>query len=192
MSVEISQSVPDSTCNPQSAARTPLLRWFLVLTKPCAENTAKVNLERQGYRVYHPRLQRAEVYRGRWMDRVVSLFPRYLFIQLDAVHQSLAPVRSTVGVAKIVCFGSETAVVDDTIVDGLMQLADPESGLHRLRQRLLAPGAVVRVISGAFAGLDGIFEREVGEDRVMVLFQLLGREAHVSIPVGAIAAGYAA
>src|SRR4030095_2041604 len=103
------------------SAQTAMFRWFLVLTRPASEQLAKTNLERQGYRVYYPRLLRPSLQRGRWVERVVSLFPRYLFLQLDAARQSLAPVRSTLGVANLVRFGSEARVVPDAIVDDLMR-----------------------------------------------------------------------
>ena len=161
----------------------PLLRWFLILTKPSGEKTAKINLERQGYRVYYPRLERSTLYRGRWIDRVVALFPRYLFVQLDPASQSLAPVRSTLGVASIVRFGSEAAVVPGAIVDGLLHSADPATGLHRLtRGRALERGSVVHVIAGVFEGLQGIFERDAGNERVVILLKLLGKEAPVRVP----------
>lgn len=179
-------------CRPPIASEAPLLQWFLVLTKPAAENLAKLNLERQGFRVYYPRLLRPSLCRGRWKDRIVSLFPRYLFVQLDVSCQSLAPVRSTVGVASIVCFGSRTAVVPDAIIEALMCRADPQSGLHELQHPVFEAGAAVRVIAGAFAGLEGIFEREEGHGRVIILFQLLGREARVNLSAGIVAPGRAA
>jgi transcriptional antiterminator RfaH len=169
----------------------PISRWYLILTKPSGEETAKVNLERQGYRTYFPRLQQRKLYRGRWVERISALFPRYLFLQLDTGRQSLAPVRSTLGVAATVRFGSEYAIVPATVVDGLIQRADPESGLHELKRPLFEPGAAVRIMSGAFAGLEGIFEREIGEDRVVVLFKLLGREASVRLPAGFVVPAYA-
>lgn len=169
-----------------------MLRWYLILTKPSGEDTARMNLERQGYRVYFPRLQRRRLYRGRWTERISALFPRYLFLQLNTGQQSLGPVRSTLGVADAVRFGSEYAVVPNYVVAGLIQRADPESGLHKLKHPLLAPGAAVRVIAGAFAGLEGIFEREIAADRVVVLFNLMGRDAPVRLPAGCIVPGCAA
>ena len=114
------RQMQSATCYPHAVAAPAALQWFLVLTKPCGENVAKLNLERQGYRVYYPRLLRPSLCRGRWKERIVSLFPRYLFIQIDAGCQSLAPVRSTVGVANIVRFGARTAVVSDAIIAALM------------------------------------------------------------------------
>lgn len=180
MSQEISARAHDSAAG---CSHGVSLRWFLVFTKPSSEQTAQTNLERQGYRVYYPRLLRPSLHRGRWVDRIVSLFPRYLFIQLDTARQSLAPVRSTLGVANIVRFGSESTVVPNAILDDLILRADPESGLHRLSvSRPFEPGSRVRVVTGAFEGLDGVFEREGGSERVVVLLDLLGQYTPVRIP----------
>lgn len=160
-----------------------MLRWLLILTKPAAERSAVCNLERQGYRVYYPQLLRPVRHRGRWIDRVVGLFPRYLFLQLDSLGQSLAPVRSTCGVADVVRFGEECAVVPDAIVHDLVRSADPVSGLHRLcRPPVVERGAPVSIVAGVLEGLAGVFERAAGEERVVVLLKLLGRETPVRVP----------
>lgn len=169
----------EAGCERQSPSR-----WFLVLTKTSREELARINLDRQGYAVYYPRLLRRTLYRGRWTERIVPLFPRYLFVQLDTSCQALAPVRSTLGVVDIVRFGSEPALVPDSIVAELRGRADTATGLHRLDGHALEHGAAVSVISGVFAGLDGIFEREVGEQRVVVLLRLLGQETAVRVPSG--------
>lgn len=160
-------------------------RWFLIFTKPAGEQTAKTHLERQGYRVYYPRVLCPVLRRGRWSERIVALFPRYLFVQLDTLRQSLGPVRSTVGVTSVVRFGHEAAPVPDTLVDDLIGRTDPDSGFHRLaNSRRLEPGARVNVIAGAFEGLDGVFERAAGGDRVVVLLNLLGRTTPVRVHSG--------
>jgi transcriptional antiterminator RfaH len=160
-----------------------MLHWYLVFTKASGESTADENLRRLGYRVYFPRLIQPTLQRGCRIERIAPLFPRYLFLQLDVGYQSLAPARSTLGVASIVRFGSEYAVIPDRVVNGLIQRSDPESGLHRLsHQPLFQPGAAVHIIAGAFDGLEGIFEREAGKERVLVLLNLLGRHVSVRVP----------
>lgn len=171
-----------------STSAGALTRWFLVFSKPTGEQTAKTHLERQGYRVYYPRLVSSQLRRGRWVDCVAALFPRYVFVQLDLARQSLAPVRSTLGVANVVRFGSEATVVPDRLVEGLMGKADPQSGLHRLAAGTgFERGARVRVVAGAFSGLDGIFERAAGCERVVVLLTLLSGSTPVCIPAGCVA-----
>src|SRR5277367_5930729 len=98
-----------------------MVRWYLIHTKPAQEVLAEVNLRRQGYQVYYPRLLRPSRIRGRWVDRVASLFPRYLFLNLNVGHQTLGPVRSTLGVSNIVRFGCNYAVVPDLIIENLRE-----------------------------------------------------------------------
>jgi hypothetical protein len=40
----------------------------------------------------------------------------------------------------------------------------------------------VRISQGAFDGLEGLFERAAGADRVVVLLRLLGQNAPVCVP----------
>jgi transcriptional antiterminator RfaH len=151
-----------------------MLRWYLIHTKPAGETLARCNLQRQGYEVYYPRALQVVRSRGRWQDRVVALFPRYLFLGLREGYQALAPVRSTLGVANVVRFGSEYTVVPELVISQLQSRADPVSGLHRIGDDLrLTRGTAVRIAHGPFEGLEGVFEREAGSERVIVLLKLL-------------------
>jgi transcriptional antiterminator RfaH len=156
--------------------------WYLIRTKAGREEAAEFNLLRQGYQVYYPRLLQPTRHRGNWIDQVASLFPRYLFLLL-APNQHLGPVRSTVGIANIVRFGYAYAVVPTRIVEALRTQADPETGLHRLQKKSqLEPGSSVRIVAGVFEGLEGVFQRESGDERVVLLLGLLGHNAQVEVP----------
>jgi transcriptional antiterminator RfaH len=158
-------------------------RWYLIHTKASAETLAQVNLERQSYEVYLPRLLQPTLSRGRRRERVVPLFPRYLFLCLQQGVQSLAPVRSSVGVSGVVRFGGHYAEVADGVIQDLRSRADPTTGLHQLRRPApLKPGTVVHLAAGPFDGLDGIFQRADGAARVVVLLKLLGQDTPVCVP----------
>ena len=157
-------------------------RWYLIHSKPSGETKAKLNLERQGYETYFPRLLRTIKLAGRWTERIGALFPRYLFLRLDEDRQSLGPVRSTVGVAAVVGFGSRYSIVPDWVV-GDLRLRESKEGLHHLgRGPRYARGCAVNVVGGPFEGLEGIFEREAGGDRVVILLNLLGQNTSVRVP----------
>ena len=157
--------------------------WYLVHTKPSAEGTARSNLERQGYEVYYPQLARTVRRVGSWHDAVVPLFPRYLFVGVIQGCQSLSPIRSTLGVANVVRFGLDYAVVPPGVIGELKAHADPVTGLHRLKTRSLTRGAQIKIADGVFRGLEGLFERHLGLDRVVVLLKLLGQSTSVDVPV---------
>jgi len=158
-------------------------RWYLIHSKPGAEREAQLHLQRQQYQTYLPRLAQRVRCQGRFLVRVGALFPRYLFLQLDEGRQCLTPVRSTSGVASVVRFGAQFATVPDGIIDRLRAREDPHTGLHSLcLPERLERGARVRVDGGAFSGLEGVFERAEGTDRVVVLLTLLGQERQVHLP----------
>lgn len=144
------------------------------------------NLERQGYGVYFPRVRHKTLRRGGWSETIAALFPRYLFVRLNTAMQSLAPIRSTLGVAHLVRFGTEYVPVPHAVVDGLMRREDAD-GLHRIGEPTLKPGEPIRVIDGALAGVEAIFQYAASSDRVIVLLELLGRQTPVKLPMAAIA-----
>jgi transcriptional antiterminator RfaH len=160
-----------------------MARWYVIRSKPRNEGTAQAHLERQGFHVYFPRIRNPARIRGRWSHRIEPLFPRYLFLQIDSGRQSLTSVRSTVGVTDVVRFGAEYATVPDEIVQELMNRADPDTGVHKLERSLFMAGMQVRVSGGPFDGLEGVFERHDGDDRVLILLDVLGRETRVRIPI---------
>lgn len=155
------------------------MHWYLVHTKPRQEKRALQNLEQQGYECYLPTMP-VERLRHDHLDITREpLFPRYLFIRLsmDNSAKSWGPIRSTLGVNRIVSFGSEPARINDNLIN-LLKLQ--ETTLHDEPKRLFSPGDRVQLTAGAFAGIEGIYQMADGEQRVMVLIELLSKP--VAIP----------
>jgi transcriptional antiterminator RfaH len=157
-------------------------RWYLIRTKPASEVLAQEHLRRQGYDVYLPLLLESFRRGSEAHERIVALFPRYLFLQLNEGQQALGPVRSSVGVSEIVRFGESHATVPDHVIRDLRARADAATGLHRIVRPAFESGAAVTVTLGPFASIAGVFEREAGEDRVVILLRLLGRDTPIRIP----------
>ena len=97
-------------------------QWFAVQAKPRQESTTKEQLERQGYHAYLPMMTVRKRRRAAWTASIEPLFPRYLFVHADANQQSLAPVRSTVGVSGLVRFGNVLRPVPDAVVHYLQEV----------------------------------------------------------------------
>jgi transcriptional antiterminator RfaH len=164
-------------------------RWYLIHSKPGAEAEAQRHLQRQQYQTYLPRLVQRLRRRGRVRLQVGALFPRYLFLRLEEGRQCLTPVRSTSGVASVVRIGARFATVPDEIIDELRSREDPDTGFHSLcLPERLERGAQVRIDGGAFSGLEGVFERAEGAERVVVLLTLLGEERPVQLPAELVSA----
>lgn len=155
--------------------------WYAVFCKPRQEVVAEENLLRQGFHVYLPRIETTQRRRGKWTDVVEALFPRYLFIRIDPARQSTASVRSTRGAVDLMRFGGQPAVVPDWVMNALFQREDAASGLHQEVRPLFRTGDPVKIVEGPLAGLDGVFTLQDGEERVIVLLDLLGKTNRVKI-----------
>jgi transcriptional antiterminator RfaH len=157
-----------------------MTQWYAVFCKPRGEETAETNLENQGYIVYLPRLLNRIWRAGKRVQRIEPLFPRYLFLKRRDAAQSLAPVRSTLGVTGLVRFGGQPAVVSGELIEALRAREEPASGTH-VRRALFQPGAPVKFAAGPFAGLEAIFGKETGAERVTVLLEMLGKTNRLQV-----------
>lgn len=150
------------------------------MCKPRQEVLAEANLVRQGYRVYLPRLSTQNRRAGKWVDTIEPLFPRYLFVSPKDEQQSLAPVRSTLGVTDLVKFGSQPATISDIAITALRDQHDPSTGACAVRS-VFTRATPVKFQGGPFAGLEGVFEAETADARVFVLLDFLGKINKVKV-----------
>jgi transcriptional antiterminator RfaH len=155
----------------------PVQVWYLIHTKPQQENTAAEQLDRKGFESFLPRMRRQVRHAGRWRERIEAMFPRYLFIQLDVDEQDWAPIRSTVGVSRLVRFGHRPAIVPADLVEELRTRADTESIVSIETRADFRPGQRVRVIEGPFSGLEGIIQARTARERVDLLLAIVGQGA---------------
>ena len=155
--------------------------WFAVCCKPRQESVAEENLLRQDFQVYLPRMKSRQRKRGRWVDVVEALFPRYVFIRIDPSRRSTASVRSTRGVVGLVRFGRQPAVVPDAVMEMLLKRADSASGFHEGGRPGLSAGDPIRLVDGPLVGMEGVFAQQDGESRVAVLMELLGKANRVFV-----------
>lgn len=161
------------------------MNWYLVHTKPKQEKCALNNLVQQGYQCFLPTFPSEILRQGILTVTDEPLFPRYLFVRLGVGDsaKSWAPIRSTKGVHRLVSFGVEPAKVDDCLVE-LLQVQ--EELVHREPERLFKPGEQVRLTERPFAGIDGIYQMADGEQRVVVLIEILSQPVAVRVSPGSL------
>ena len=157
-------------------------RWYLIQCKPRQDARAEENLTRQAFTCYRPTHHVERLQRGRRTTSVESLFHGYLFIQLDQKKDNWHPIRSTCGVNKLVTFGQQPLAVANELIENLQQRLSNKSP----ESVTFEPGDRVRINSGSFKELEAMFVARDGEERAMILLQLLHREHTLSVPIGAI------
>jgi len=129
--------------------------WYLIHSKPQRERVALDNLQRQGYESYLPLLRNRRRVAGRHAVRIEPLFPRYLFVRLSDESDDWGPIRSTLGVSRLVRFGLRPARIPDDMIAMLKDREDGD-GIQQLTPPCLEPGDRVRVIEGVMADYGSI------------------------------------
>ena len=154
--------------------------WYLVQCKPRQDERAEENLQRQGYECSRPACRRERLLRGQRQYVQESLFPGYLFIHMPQ-GANWAPLRSTRGVARIVAFGGRPLAVSSELVFQLQSRAET----HIITT--FNPGDKVTILDQGFAGIESIFMAMDGEERVILLINLMNRQQQISLPLASIA-----
>ncbi len=146
--------------------------WYLIQTKPKQEKLASQNLISQNFEIYYPKTQ--------IKNKVVALFPRYIFIHLDDKNQNWSPIRSTKGVANFVRFGVKFAKVPTAIIDSIKRQED--STIEKLIDlSKFHKGNAIQIQEGALKGQNAIFSHYDGQMRAIVLLKILHQEQKITL-----------
>jgi transcriptional antiterminator RfaH len=162
-------------------------QWFVVQSRRNSERKAMANLIRQGFEVYFPVYLKRRSHAGKIDMIAAPLFPRYLFIAINLDSQPWRSIRSTFGVAHLVCHGDRPAPLANEIIADLRSRED-ERGLVRLGSSTFRPGEKVRVVGGAFADHFGLFDSIEDGERVAILLDILGRKVRTVLNINVIEA----
>lgn len=153
-------------------------RWYVAQTQVHAEERARFNRDRQGFRTYLPRCRRERRHARQHDVTRVPLFPGYIFIELNFDAAPRRSINGSFGVAHLLCHGEWPAAVPPAIVEEIAGRAGAD-GLIELQPPALRKSLALRIVSGALAECHGLFERMAERDRVIVLLNLLGRTVQV-------------
>jgi transcriptional antiterminator RfaH len=163
--------------------------WACAQLESKRERLALHFLGLNGYEVYWPRIRTKRVAQIRKPKlQTQPLFPGYVFVLVELQWYT---ARWCPGVIRLVLDGVQPARVPDQVIaelkgrerNGFIELPKtpkPSPGL--------SPGDRLRVHSGPFTGLDGLYAGMAPRDRIVVLLQILGAKREVALARSDVAA----
>lgn len=148
------------------------LLWYVLKTKPCAEEQVRQRLTKADFEVFYPRIK--TVVRGKFksVTRFKSLFPSYLFARLNLTDADVYhKIRYTRGIHRILGNGDFPVPVPDEMVK-VIQVRVNSDGV--LEQLVFKKGDSVRIRRGPLRDLIGVLEKPVSAaGRVRVLLEVM-------------------
>ncbi|MFM6999724.1 MAG: transcription termination/antitermination protein NusG [Limnohabitans sp.] len=169
-----------SSDNPASEQTPITTRWYLAYTKPRQEQIALTNLEQQAFDAYLPLYKKFKKTEQGPVAQFEPMFPRYILFRPSKAEQSISVVRNTKGIATIVRFGFEPAMIHDELVRRIRMLEQDRNQATLQELSNLKAGQTVRLKHTALGGIEGLIQ-SVSSKRVAVLLEILGRPTVVQV-----------
>ncbi len=149
--------------------------WYVIKTKPLAEEDVRLRLSRANFEVFLPLIKTLIRSRTKPILKLKPFFPSYLFARLNLEDAKIFHmIKYTRGVRKILGNGSVPVPI-------------PEEAVHIIKERVNKNGVLeqsltfkkgdrIRIRSGPFRDLIGILEKPVSAaGRVRVLLEIMKR-----------------
>lgn len=143
-------------------------RWYACYTRGRHENKVASHLDSRKIETFLP-VHRVDV---QWSDRRKTvrrpLFPSYVFARCQA--SELPQVLSARGLVTVLRTGGKPAVIPDEEIENLRRFAEviSDQGIVPERETLIEAGDRVRVVTGPFAGIEGVAVERRGRRRLVV------------------------
>jgi transcriptional antiterminator NusG len=138
-----------------------------------------MNLFNQEIEVFLPLLETFQYQFKQTVRRIKPLFPNYLFARLD-LNLHYYKVKYTRGVNKILGSGVEPIPISEKVIQTIKERMG-EGNLVKLEEEW-REGDLVRINSGPFKELIGVFQKKMSDNgRVRILLNLIGVDVPVQI-----------
>ena len=112
---------------------------------------------------------------------IKPLFPRYIFVKIDLAIQYWTVINSIYGVKNIITMNEKPTFLSSEIIKQFKFNENFEGFIDIMPFSDRKIGDEIKIIEGVFAGKLGIFNGLTDDNRVKVLFNLLGKEMTLSL-----------
>jgi transcriptional antiterminator RfaH len=154
------------------------LKWYVVQCKTREEERAHYFLKKKNLQVYLPRMEVVSTRGCQGVMKQKPLFPGYLFCRFNP-EESLAHVRWTKGVAKILPESVKPISIKEPVIDAIRAL-EQKDGI--IRKKLLEKNDRIRIARGPMKHILGIFDQWTSDKgRARVLLNFVTYQASVEL-----------
>ena len=146
------------------------MNWIVVNTKPLCEEKACVNLIRQNFKVFAPKICKTISRFNRLKKILRPLFPGYIFVEISP-KQNWTKINNTYGVKKILDFGEKPFFLPINIIQDLKKNCDRNEIFFL--QSAFKKGQLISYVKNNSFLFKGIFKEYIDANRSYVLLNFL-------------------
>lgn len=166
-------------------------RWYVLHTYSGYENRVKINLESRAqsmqmddyiFRVVVPEEKDTEVKNGKEKEVVHKTFPGYVLVEMVMTDESWYIVRNTPGVTGFVGSHGAGSKPSPLLPEEINSILHSLGMSTRTVELKVENGETVKIIEGAFSGLEGqVTEIDEEKQKLKVNIDMFGRETSTEL-----------
>ncbi|MCF1683992.1 transcription termination/antitermination protein NusG [Tetragenococcus halophilus] len=166
-------------------------RWYVLHTYSGYENRVKMNLESRAqsmqmddyiFRVVVPEEKETEVKNGKEKEVVHKTFPGYVLVEMVMTDESWYIVRNTPGVTGFVGSHGAGSKPSPLLPEEINSILHSLGMSTRTVELKVENGETVKIIEGAFSGLEGqVDEIDEEKQKLKVNIDMFGRETSTEL-----------
>lgn len=146
------------------------MKWFVLYTKPKAEQKATRELEKMGIEVYCPLITELRQWSDRTKKVKTPLFKSYIFVRLQEPDRNI--VFSVPTVVRYLTWLGKPAVVKEEEIEVIKEWLE-EDAYEAPQVHSFSPGDLVTINNGAMKGRSGVVQ-EIGKREIRLVLESLG------------------
>lgn len=163
------------------------ITWCAAHTQPLKELVAQRHLLDQGYEVYMPKFKKICRHARKVEEKIVPLFPRYIFVGMDLNTAGWRSVNGTRGISHLLMSNDlKPAKVPTRIIDDLKAQEIGEGIVPAASLVNFVKGEKFRILDGAFRDQMATFESMDDKSRIQLLLTFMGRDMKITLPIYAV------
>ena len=157
----------------------PFKNWFIVQFKKNNHKVAERNLNLQGFETFLPMQEITIRKPKRFLNKLVPLFPGYMFVAFDPENDDWRKINSTTGVAKLLFSDIYLRPIPLELVNGLKLRC---SSTEKIKNLILPKkGHKIKIMQGPLANFVATVEALDADNRLDVLIEFMGRPIKTKI-----------
>ena len=147
-------------------------KWFIAQIKPNSYLSATLNLERQGFETFLPKMEITKRQKNKFLVNSVYVFPGYMFVFFDPHIITWTKINSTYGVSKILAFNKKPSEISSDLILELKIRYEINS--NSIQKEKLQKGDSIKFFSGPFTDLIAKVENVDEKNRIWILLEAMG------------------
>ena len=147
-------------------------KWIIAKIKPNKEKLASLNLVRQGFNIFLPKIKKITKVFNSSRTLTKPLFPGYIFIEIDKINW--IKINNTYGVREVLAIDGKPLCVSERIVNSIKSKCDKDDFYYK--NFYLKKGEKIKVNMGQNPSLECVFHEFVDYKRSSILIKLLDQQ----------------